>query len=84
MTVHQSIAKGGDKNPMAKLTLQKVKAIRAYAKKDNLQRGWKTKLAKKYNVQSSTIANIISGKSWKAVDEEQTLFGDLGQDERSD
>ena len=77
MTIKQSLAKNGSKNPMAILTEKNVRAIRKYAKKTNLKRGWKTKLAIKYGVAISTISNIVSGKSWKNLDQDYTLFSKL-------
>ena len=74
MTVKQAIAKIGERNPMAKLTPRNVRAIRNFSQRSNLKRGWKSALAKRYNVKCSTISNIVSGKSWKNLDEENSLF----------
>ena len=82
MTVRQALAKAGEKNPMAKLDPTSVRAIRRHAHKKNLRRGWKTKLAQKYDVQVSTIINILSGKSWKHIEQKCTLFEKNGEDNK--
>ena len=71
MSIKQTLAKQGEKNPRAKLNQHKVKAIRKVAAKSNLVRGWKSKLAAKYEVSPSVISDIIAGKTWKNVDKDE-------------
>jgi len=53
----------GEKNPMSKLTLQKVLLIKKELK--HYQRGMLTSMANRYNVNPTTIFSIKSGKNWK-------------------
>jgi hypothetical protein len=55
----------GENNPTAKLTIDDVRAIRAVYADGNT--GYST-LAAKYNVSKTTIAAIISGKTWQNCD----------------
>jgi len=55
----------GEKNPGAKLTIQKVKRIRRKYKSSS--KVTQSELAKKYLVTRKTIGNIVNGKSWVQV-----------------
>ena len=52
----------GSKNPMSKLTQQQVDQIRELKKQGKTNK----EIAALYNVSSTTIGAIISGRSWKA------------------
>lgn len=62
------MAKGGAKNPRAKLTFQDVQDIRFQYKLDK-ESGTKYAtidlLAKEYNVSCATIQEIVTYQSWK-------------------
>jgi hypothetical protein len=55
--------KDGEKNPNRKLTIDQIREIR----KMNIAYGDNRKIARKYNVTSTTIKNIRNGKLWAKV-----------------
>ena len=55
----------GERNPMALLTIKKVKNIKKQLL--NYKYGMITKLSKKYNVSPGAIQSIKSNKSWKFI-----------------
>jgi hypothetical protein len=53
--------KDGEKNPNCKLTINQVREIR----KADIPFGMGNKIAKKYNITSTTLMNIRNNKIWK-------------------
>lgn len=51
----------GTRNPMAKLTWQQVREIRALASTGTMQR----RIARQFHVSPMTISRIVRGESWK-------------------
>jgi len=60
----RSMSKAGSNNPAAKLTADKVAAIRRYAKRGPHPWGWRSKLASRYGVSPGTICDILAGRIW--------------------
>ncbi len=64
MTDRGSKSKRGENNPRAKLDLEKVRAIRRYARRKSVKRGWKSEMARKFDVSPATITGVLSGAKW--------------------
>ena len=59
----------GMNNPMAKLTQDDIEYIRNFENEHETKFGWKSKLAREFNVTPAAITHILNNSRWRNNDE---------------